>query len=239
MEPGYAGAVHAAWNEPGVMFESTAFDFEFGVAPLSGVEPVPFLPALPMVTTSPTGFLLSFDVHYRDAGGEIVRTSRRQMMFDAFPGQEIALAEVRVHPPQAGLTETDGFRVTFIAAAEGDVDPGEPLFETSFTGDCQVPATTGVPSREAAVLAPVLEARPTVTRSGTTLTLARPAEAAGRIDVFGVTGRLVRRLEIPRGATACRWDGLDANGRPAAAGVYIARFADGTRSASARVIRVP
>lgn len=65
---GYAGAVEAAWGQPGVPYTSTAFDVRVDVAAVSGIDPSPFLPALPAITFASTGFALTFDVHVLSDG---------------------------------------------------------------------------------------------------------------------------------------------------------------------------
>lgn len=255
-EPGFVGAVSTSWNEPGRPFESTAFELQVDISALSGVQPQPFLPALPVITTTPTGFLLEFDVHFPSDEGPVVRTSRRHMPFDTLPGQALQFENVRVHPPDPGMASrraepvadplpavyaagtTTGFRVTFDAVLAGDVDPGAPLFETTFTGDCRPEAATGVAGLDAPIGDQALHAQPTVTRTGTHLLLAQPAAFAGRIDLFDVTGRFLRRLEVAPGSRESFWDGGDSGGQPAAAGVYFARFADGRRDHVARIVLV-
>ena len=46
--------------------------------------------------------------------------------------------------------------------------------------------------------------------------------AGGVVIVGDVAGRLVARLDLDRGGEAL-WDGRDARGRPAPAGLYLAR----------------
>lgn len=66
------------------------------------------------------------------------------------------------------------------------------------------------------------------------------AAEGGRIVVTDVSGRLVRTLELSAGSaeSAAIWDGADAQGRPAAAGVYLYRWELGGDSGSGRVICV-
>jgi hypothetical protein len=239
-EPGFAGAVRASWNEPFRPFESTAFDMQVDISAVSGVEPVPFLPALPAITPTSTGFLLTYEVRFFDDRGAIARTSQRQMPIDAFAGQEVTFANVSVSPPEPALTGgTAGFRVTFDLVDAGDVDAGEPLFELSFTADCQpASAVTSIPTRSDALGGQALVARPSVTGAGCDLRLARPADVAGSIDLFEVSGRRITSLVVPAGSSGRYWDGLDSGGRPAAAGVYFARWSDGRHDLRARIVRV-
>jgi len=244
---GEVGHVSVAWNEAGVPFASTGFDLRVDVSAVSGVEPVPFLIALPAVASTPNGLALSFALfHPAEAGGES-RLSERQVLLDALPGQALAFDDVRVHEVGGSAFASGGafavepaaaFRVTFELKPAGDVDPGEPLFEIALTGSGRPTGTTSVPKGTPAV-SQTLTAIPSVTRDGTELRLARPAEAPGRIDLFDAAGRRVRGLALERGESAKFWDGRDASGRITEAGVYFACFADRARRVSARVVRAP
>jgi hypothetical protein len=238
--PGFAGVLRAEWSEAGVPFASTAFDVEVDVAAVSGISPDPMLPALPEIVSTSTGFLLVYEVLFLGPSGEIARTSQREMTFDTLPGQELRLANAQVHETAgAGMRRSGaeaGFRVTFDVLVAGDVDTAVPLFEAAMTGDCQPAGATGVPAPRPAADRQSLSARPTVTRSGTQLRLARAADLAGHVELFDVTGRRLRSLDVPRGAVGCAWDGRDADGRRAASGVYLARFTDGSIAARTRVI---
>jgi hypothetical protein len=241
MDSGESGAGFAAlltthWNQPGVPVATSRFEFDVDLDALAGVDPAPFLPALPVAAPTPTGFVVDFDVYLRGDDGAVTRTSRRQMAFDTVPGQALQLAGIQVHAPALAPSlpgadderlagELSGFRLTLDAVRTGDVDPGEPLFEVSLTGDCQPVATTAVPIA-GAIDGRAFLALPTVTRTGTELRLARPAASAGIIDLFDAAGRRVRRLEVARGDAACHWDGRDDGGRAVAAGLYVARLTD-------------
>jgi hypothetical protein len=239
---GFAGAVSVSWGETGRPFESTGFDLQVDIGAISGVSPQPFLPMLPAAATTPTGFGLQYEVEFRDGGGQLVRTSRGQMHVDVLPGQSLSLQQIRVHPPAAArvMGGTAGFRVTFDALDTGSVDPAEPLLELTFTGDCRPAATTGAPE-PAGTAATVAElvAWPSVTRHGTELRLASPADTEGRIEVFDLSGRLVRSLRVDRGDVARTWDGRASDGRAVAAGVYFARLAGAPGHSTARVVRIP
>jgi flagellar hook assembly protein FlgD len=63
-----------------------------------------------------------------------------------------------------------------------------------------------------------------------------------RLDLYDVSGRLVRRLldgQIPAGDTVLSWDGKDGNGRPVASGIYWYRLAteDGAVTRRAVIVR--
>ena len=71
--------------------------------------------------------------------------------------------------------------------------------------------------------------------------LALELPAAGRVGIalHDVTGRLVRTLvddSLPAGASTWRWDGLDAQGRPAPRGLYFARLTTERGAVTARIL---
>jgi hypothetical protein len=88
----------------------------------------------------------------------------------------------------------------------------------------------------------LLPARPNPAAAGsTTLTFSQPAAGAVSLSLFDVGGRLVRTLvrdERPAGIQSVAWDGRDAAGRPAAAGVYLVRLEASGRVERGRVTLV-
>jgi len=73
------------------------------------------------------------------------------------------------------------------------------------------------------------------------LVLELPVAGDAAVDVVDVAGRVVRSLvrgPAPAGPLALTWDGRDAAGRPAPAGLYFARASAGAERASARIVRV-
>jgi flagellar hook assembly protein FlgD len=67
---------------------------------------------------------------------------------------------------------------------------------------------------------------------------ATKAEAAAEVIVFSVTGRPLRRLyrgPLETGATRFGWDGRDAGGQPAPAGVYVVRLVTGRGALAAKI----
>ena len=62
------------------------------------------------------------------------------------------------------------------------------------------------------------------------------APGAGRIAVIDAGGRVVRSLDV--GAGAARWDGRDASGRPAPAGLYFVRWSGAAGTRVVRVVRL-
>ena len=76
---------------------------------------------------------------------------------------------------------------------------------------------------------------PNPTRGATRVWYA--SSVGARLDVLDVRGRVVRTLasELSASPGAARWDGLDAHGQPAAAGVYLIRMTTPASTASRKV----
>ena len=83
---------------------------------------------------------------------------------------------------------------------------------------------------------------PNPSHGETRLALVVPARAAAEVAVFDAAGRRVRQLHrgpLEPGRHDFRWDGRDAQGRPAAAGVYYVRASqDGAGAAVKRLVRI-
>jgi hypothetical protein len=82
---------------------------------------------------------------------------------------------------------------------------------------------------------------PNPTAAAATVRLALAAPGAVSLNVVDAAGRIVRSARIDAGATAAwTWDGRDAAGRPAPAGVYLVRATVAGRAeiATARLVRV-
>jgi len=73
----------------------------------------------------------------------------------------------------------------------------------------------------------------------TTVAFDLPSRARATVSVYDAAGRLVRALadgEFAPGRSTVEWDGRDATGREAAAGVYFARVSTEHGSASAKLV---
>jgi len=80
-----------------------------------------------------------------------------------------------------------------------------------------------------------LEAQPSP--GGLSLRLALAEPGAARLAVYDLSGRRVALLldgEQPAGERRLGWDGRDARGRPAAAGIYLLRLESGASATVAR-----
>ena len=84
-----------------------------------------------------------------------------------------------------------------------------------------------------------LSASPNPSRGRLSFVLSgRTLSSSGVLQVYDVSGRLVRALPWPAGVTRQDWDGKDQAGRPVANGVYHAHLESSHRRASTRIVRV-
>lgn len=84
-----------------------------------------------------------------------------------------------------------------------------------------------------------LAVAPNPTTGGALLTLTSDRSEPTRLCIVDARGRLVRRLEAPAagvGARSVRWDGRDAMGRRAAAGVYVVSVQQAGRRAAQSLV---
>jgi len=82
--------------------------------------------------------------------------------------------------------------------------------------------------------------RPSPFRESVALRFSMPRADHVRLDVYDVTGRRLARVvdaRLTAGEHTVRWDGRDAAGQPAAAGVYYARLATDTESVARILVR--
>lgn len=87
-----------------------------------------------------------------------------------------------------------------------------------------------------------LRVAPNPTRGAALLIFTLPAAQAVRADVYDVAGRPVRHLVddvLPAGAQSIGWDGNDAGGQRATAGLYFIRVVTAAGARRTKVIVVP
>lgn len=67
-----------------------------------------------------------------------------------------------------------------------------------------------------------------------------PRKTAWRLDIYGITGRIVRQFNghNSRGWTSIQWDGHTGRGEPVASGVYLYRLDTGTWSSARKMLLV-
>jgi hypothetical protein len=86
-----------------------------------------------------------------------------------------------------------------------------------------------------------LRVSPNPSRGESVIELRLPAMQKVRLTIFDLSGRQVREVfsaPLTAGEHVFRWDGLDASGRVAAAGVYFATVTAGDKRISTRVMRM-
>ncbi len=107
-----------------------------------------------------------------------------------------------------------------------------------YVDDVAVDLPTGIGEEGAAVTHVSLSAAPNPFGGSVSFYVTSPS-ASGSIEVFDLSGRLVRELPFrltEGGAASVVWDGMTQDGAPAPSGVYLARLA-GTGSGSLRLVR--
>jgi hypothetical protein len=131
----------------------------------------------------------------------------------SFSGEGMHHWRLRTKPRSPFFGPTEWFTLSRTVASVGHVRPGA-------DGNSVV---AGGPFAEAGLHL----AGPNPFRTGTALRFTLPAERNVRLTIVDVTGRRVKDLAFgPRaaGPHVASWDGRDATGRPAAAGVYFAKL---------------
>ena len=80
---------------------------------------------------------------------------------------------------------------------------------------------------------------PNPMRAGTHIAFDLPVDASVSLEVFDVSGRLIRTLArqaLLAGEHRIAWDGADNNGRSVARGVYLYRLRAGAFEATRRMV---
>lgn len=79
---------------------------------------------------------------------------------------------------------------------------------------------------------------PSVTVGQTQFAFGRPLDQSAIVQVYDVTGCLIRTLSVPVAATAIGWDSRDRQGVPVPAGIYFARLRFGAADRRTRLVVV-
>jgi len=101
-------------------------------------------------------------------------------------------------------------------------------------------AALAVPSHATPVTGKEIRATPNPSRAGFDLSFVLPSAGRAQLGIFDLTGRRVSQIvdaSLPAGRHAARWSGL-VGGKPAAAGVYFARFEHAGGVAATRLLRI-
>jgi hypothetical protein len=99
------------------------------------------------------------------------------------------------------------------------------------------PAEVGEVSQALSPIA--LRAVPNPSVGSTLILYTMPGESAARMDLYDPSGAIVRGLDLgvrPAGSHSIEWDGRDSEGRDLPSGVYIARIATSSGSATTRIV---
>jgi len=100
---------------------------------------------------------------------------------------------------------------------------------------------TGVDEAEVRPTQLVIHALPNPSHARMTIFLQQPGEQLVNVGIFDVAGREVRRIfdgRLPAGAHRIPWDGRDASGREAPAGVYFAKLSSAGQKQVVKLIRI-
>jgi flagellar hook capping protein FlgD/List-Bact-rpt repeat protein len=102
-------------------------------------------------------------------------------------------------------------------------------------------APVGVGEGPGALLPRLIGPAPNPFQDATMIRFVLPRTAVASLEVFDISGRLVRTLATgarPAGSQAVRWDGADSGGRRVGAGVYLLRLETMGARLERRVIRL-
>lgn len=152
---------------------------------------------------------------------------------ESFGADSLMLAVVQGH--ELGAPQLGG-------SAQGGGDGGDPLRHGGGRtaavragapdSDTHAPiaTTTQEPAGAPAWVTRIAGVSPNPARQSCTIAFTLAREGAVRLDIFDLAGRRLRTLEhgvLAAGVHRSRWDGLGADGRPAAAGLYFAALSSG------------
>jgi hypothetical protein len=104
----------------------------------------------------------------------------------------------------------------------------------SETGSIEVTGPVGVEPGSTARLA--FRALPSITSHSTFLAFGHVLTGPATVTIYNLSGRAIRRLEVPGGVGGVTWDGRTSGGDSAPSGLYLARFSDDRSQAVTRVV---
>jgi FlgD Ig-like domain len=224
---GMAG-MNFLWGATGDLFVDTFLELSVDLSPANGLTPELVYPPDPVIGAE--SFLVPVGILYRDDSGSIGGDSETRIVFTIGGGQPLAFEGAAVISTPSKQAGAEGFAVSFVLAATGNVDESAPLFDITWASDWAAVTTTDVAGAEGAAPAGservTLAAWPSVTRAGTEIRASLPFAEHGALAIYDTSGRLVRSLAAPRGGRSVRWDGRDESGASAASGLYFARLCD-------------
>ena len=159
-------------------------------------------------------------------------------------GQAVYVVVADLSTDTWGHISVDGVE-EYLKSGEDPLPPAAPLADGPLLVDVLVAAgygTTGAEPAPAPAGGRLLAPHPNPFNPRTRLRYELDRGGRATLDVYDAAGRLVRRLldaSLSAGPGFCVWDGLDHSGRPAPAGVYLARLRlDGRPLGSRRLVLV-
>ncbi len=125
---------------------------------------------------------------------------------------------------------------TEMAGDQDSSNDSTSVFFIVVPADIAVPGTSG---QTALAFAPRPWPNPFAGSVGLSFGLSQ--DAAVRLELFDLSGRLVRRIDggmMSAGERRIAWDGRDVTGRKAGAGIYLYRLVAGDESRSGKIVRI-
>jgi hypothetical protein len=126
-------------------------------------------------------------------------------------------------------------------AINGDLTSSVDLTRYAFEDIGWLPRTTGVPVSTLPAVAALRPNAPNPFTRSTSIRFELPSEARTDLDVYDISGRLVRSLlheRFPAGSRVIVWDGTGADGQRVRDGVYFTRLKVGGEVRSRQIVLV-
>ena len=126
-------------------------------------------------------------------------------------------------------------------AINADLTSNVDLTRYAFEDIGWLPRTTGVPVSTLPALAALRPNAPNPFARSTSIRFDLPQEAQTDLDVYDISGRLVRSLlheRFPAGSHVIVWDGIGADGQRVHDGVYFTRLKVGGEVRSRQIVLV-
>ena len=126
-------------------------------------------------------------------------------------------------------------------AVNGDLTSSVDLTRYAFEDEGWLPRTTGVPPVSIPAVAGLPPNQPNPFNRATSIRFDLPQEAQTDLDVYDISGRLVRSLvhdRFPAGSHVVLWDGTGADGQRVHDGVYFTRLKVGGEVRSRQIVLV-
>ncbi len=126
-------------------------------------------------------------------------------------------------------------------AVNSDLTSSVDLTRYAFEDIGWLPRTTDVPVRTPAAIAALGPNAPNPFAHSTSIRFDLPQEAQTDLDVYDISGRMVRSLlheRFPAGSHVVVWDGIGADGQRVQGGVYFTRLKVGGEVRSRRIVLV-